>query len=102
MGGDPGFVADLFVSFLLMVFVPTLTLSIIKAIVDSAASNAGTAGLFRYVFKYFAVSTMLASAIVFANVAACSAKRNPFTTAAAPDTSAGLPGMPSEASAPVA
>jgi Na+/H+-dicarboxylate symporter len=59
----PAVIADLFIAFLLMVFIPTLTLSIIKAIVDSAQSDRGTAALFRYSFRYFAVTTLLAGAI---------------------------------------
>ncbi len=59
----PAALADLFISFLLMVFVPTLTLSIMKAVIDSAQSNPGTDKLFRYSFGYFAVTTLVAGAI---------------------------------------
>ena len=57
----PAAAADLFVSFLLMIFIPTLTLSIVKAIVDSAQSEGGTASLFRYSFKFFGATTLLAA-----------------------------------------
>ena len=46
-----------------MIFVPTLTLSVIKAIVDSAQTVSGTGKLFRYSLLYFALSTTLASII---------------------------------------
>jgi len=59
----PAAVADAFISFLLMVFIPTLTLSIMKAIVDSAQSDRGPARLFRYSFRYFGVTTLVAGAI---------------------------------------
>ena len=59
----PGAVADLYITFLLMIFIPTLTLSIIKAIVDSAQSNSGAEGLFQYAFRYFGVTTLIAGAI---------------------------------------
>jgi len=59
----PAAIADLFIAFLLMVFIPTLTLSIIKAIIDSAQSEAGASGLFRYSFRYFGFTTLLAGVI---------------------------------------
>jgi Na+/H+-dicarboxylate symporter len=59
----PAAIADLFISFLLMVFIPTLTLSIIKAVLDSAQSDHGMAALFGYSFRYFVATTLLAGAI---------------------------------------
>jgi Na+/H+-dicarboxylate symporter len=59
----PAAMADLFVSFLLMVFIPTLTLSIMKAVLDSAESDHGAAALFRHSFGYFTATTLLAGLI---------------------------------------
>ena len=59
----PGFVGDIYIAFLLMIFVPTLTLSVVKAIVDSARTVTGTARLFRYSFRFFAVSTLVAACL---------------------------------------
>ncbi len=59
----PAAIADLFVAFLLMIFVPTLTLSVVKAIVDAAQSPGGSGRPFRYSVMYFAVTTLLAGLI---------------------------------------
>ena len=59
----PAAIADMFIAFLLMVFIPTLTLSIMKAVLDSAHSGGGVGTLFRYSFRYFAITTLLAGAI---------------------------------------
>jgi Na+/H+-dicarboxylate symporter len=59
----PAAVADMFIAFLLMVFIPTLTLSIMKAVLDSAQSDRGAATLFGYSFRYFTATTLLAGAV---------------------------------------
>jgi Na+/H+-dicarboxylate symporter len=59
----PAAAAQVFITFLLMIFVPTLTLSIIKAIVDSAQPNSSSAGLFQYSFRYFGITTLIAGMI---------------------------------------
>ena len=59
----PSFVGDLFIGFLLMIFVPTLILSILKAIVDSAGTEDGTIQLFRKTGRYIFVSTLVAALV---------------------------------------
>lgn len=59
----PAAIGDMFTTFLLMIYIPTLTLSIVKAIVDSAQSERGSSGLFHYSFRFFACSTLVAGLI---------------------------------------
>lgn len=50
-----GFVANLYLTFLLMLFLPTLAISLVKAILDSAESSTK----FRYIFVYFVGSSLI-------------------------------------------
>ena len=54
-----GFAANLYLTFLLMLFLPTLALSLVKSIVESATSSKQ----FRFAIMYFAISTLIAAAV---------------------------------------
>lgn len=58
----PAFFADLYIAFLLMVFVPTLALSVVKSVVDSSL-GLGTQALLTTCLKYLTITGLLAVAI---------------------------------------
>ncbi len=75
-----GFAANLYLTFLLMLFLPTLAISLVRAIVDSA----GSAKAFGYVFWFFLWSSLLGATLGTAT--ACIARATkivPFTMDAA-------------------
>ncbi len=53
------FVANLYLTFLIMLFLPTLAISLLQAIIETAKS----ANIFRSAFIYFAISTLFAACI---------------------------------------
>lgn len=54
-----GFAANLYLTFLLMLFLPALALSLVKSIVESSASSEQ----FRFAIIYFVTSTLIAAAV---------------------------------------
>jgi dicarboxylate/amino acid:cation (Na+ or H+) symporter, DAACS family len=53
------FVAGLYLTFLIMLFIPTLAISLLQAIIETARS----ASKFRAAFVYFAISTLLGACV---------------------------------------